>query len=266
MKSLTQKIAASVLTLAMLSGLLLSGCSKKGEEPSLPPKSSMMADFSDFDGAQRTSDTTETWTHAAVNVLVWNAILYVNLAVPTAAFNESFKHSAKYNRKSEHWIRSYDFNWAGKYSAALHGWFEGSQINWEMHISKENDFQDVIWFSGTTQLDGNAGTWTLNKDGNNSVNYIGINWSRATASADVSIRFTNILASDPNNGDYIDAGQIQNDPDYDRFYNINRAASGNMIEIKWHHLNQNGRVKDPVHFGDALWHCWDEFHMDTTCN
>ncbi len=265
MKSLTQKFAAAFMLVAMLSTTMFTGCAKKGEEPTLPPQASMIADFSDFDDAQRTTDSTDTWTHAGVNVLVWNVVLYVNLAVPTAAFGEAFNHDAKYNRKTEHWIRSYDFNWAGKYTADLHGWIAEGEVNWEMHVSKDGGFQDVIWFSGESQIDRSNGNWTLNKDGNNPVNYIGINWTKGGNDTDVDIRFTNILASDANNGDYIDAGELKNDPDYDRFYNIYRAASSNMIEIKWHHLNQNGRVKDPAHFGDSNWHCWNEFHADMVC-
>ena len=266
MKNTVQN-AKKVLGLALLlTVLMLTGCKPKEDAPTLPPQGSMMPKFSDFYNAHRTTDSTATWTHASVNVLVWDVILFVNLAVPTSAFAESCKHDPKYNRKSEHWIWSYDFNWYGKYSAALHGWYEGTNVQWEMYISKEGDFQNVLWFSGTSKTDGTGGTWTLNKDGNAPITYIGMNWSRSTAtSEDIAFQFTNLLVGDAGNGDYIRSGVLTNDPLRDLFYNIYDQSANNLIEIQWHHLNQNGRVKDPAHFGDTNWHCWDEMHADIVC-
>lgn len=267
MKNTIQKTFALLALVGLLLGTSLTGCKPKEDAPTLPPQESMLADFSDFKDGQRTLDSTATWGHAAFNVVVWDVILYLNLAVPTGAFAESFKHEAEWDRKSEHWIWSYSFNWVAHYDAELHGWYDGDVIQWEMHVSQRSGFQDVIWFSGTSRIDRTGGSWTLNKDGNNPVTYIGINWNKPTASSEaIDITFTNILAGDPGNGNYIHAGVIEGDPEYDRFYTIANTSGGNTVEIKWHHLNQNGRVKNPAHFGDSDWHCWDEFHVDTTCN
>jgi hypothetical protein len=100
------------------------------------------------------------------------------------------------------------------------------------------------------------------------VTYIGINWSRPSTTSDAfTIRFTNMLAGDAGNGNYIQAG-VETDAvaGTDRFYNIYDVNTGKTTEIKWHHLNQNGRVKNETHFGDTNWHCWDEFHVDAVCN
>jgi hypothetical protein len=268
MKNTIQKSASVFALVVLMLSMALTGCKRKEDAPALPPQESMLMDFSDFKDGQRTLDSTDTWGYAALNVVVWDVILYLNLAVPTAAFAESFNHEPKWDRKDEHWVWSYGFNWVTHYEAELHGWYEGDFINWEMHISQTGGFRDVIWFSGRSRIDRTSGTWTLNKDGNNPVTYIGIAWERPTSTSDAfSIRFTNILAGDAGNGDYILAG-VETDAQAatDRFYNIYDASASNMIEIKWHHLNQNGRVKDPAHFGDTNWHCWDEFHVDAVCN
>lgn len=267
MKNTIAKHTSILALVVLMLGSALTGCKPKEDAPNLPPQQSMLVDFSDFKDGQRTLDSTDTWGHAAVNVLVWDVILYLNLAVPTYAFGESFNHDPKWNGKLERWIWKYDFNWLGKYEAALHGWFEGDVIQWEMHVTKKDGFEDVIWFSGTSRVDRTAGTWVLNKDGDNPVSYIGIAWERPSAtSEEFEIAFTNILAGDAGNGDYIQAGVLTSEPNMDRFYNIHDVSSANTVEIQWHHLNQNGRVKDPAHFGDSNWHCWDEFHADMVCN
>jgi hypothetical protein len=282
MKNTILKSSSYVMAVALVLGMALSSCKPKEDAPALPPQGSMAPNFSSFGGSDgnrmarpadlkgglKVTDSTATWGHAALNVLIWDVILYVNLAVPTGAFAESFNHDAKWDRKDEHWVWNYGFNWLVHYEAELHGWYDGDYVNWEMHISQTGGFQDVIWFSGRSHINGLEGSWVLNKDGNNPVTYIGINWSRATLSSDeFAIRFTNMLAGDAGNGNYIQAG-IEEDAvaGTDRFYNIYDVNTGKTTEIKWHHLNQNGRVKNETHFGDTNWHCWDEFHVDAICN
>ena len=38
-----------------------------------------------------------------------------------------------------------------------------------------------------------------------------------------------------------------------------------IIDIKWNYEQHFGRVKDPIHFEDENWHCWDEKLDDINC-
>lgn len=265
MKNTPFRAGSLLMILALVSGFILTSCKGKDEQPDLPPASSMKMDFSSFGGSSgKTADSTGNWGYSAVNVGVWNVVLYLNLVVPTGAFAESFNHDPKWDRKDEHWIWAYDFNWLAHYNAQLHGWIEGDHVNWEMHISQTGGFQDVIWFSGTSALDNSNGSWVLNKDGNDPKSYISMNWTKVS-DTEMDITFTNILSGDPGQGDYIHAGHTTADPRWDRFYTIYHTSDSHTTEIEWHHLNQNGRVKDSVWFGDSNWHCWDELHVDAVC-
>ncbi|MBK9359333.1 MAG: hypothetical protein IPN08_18490 [Bacteroidales bacterium] len=53
--------------------------------------------------------------------------------------------------------------------------------------------------------------------------------------------------------------------EYNRFYEIYNHAADNLTDIEWNAESRVGHVKDAIHFGDALWHCWDTNLMDTTC-
>ena len=52
---------------------------------------------------------------------------------------------------------------------------------------------------------------------------------------------------------------------YDAMYDIFNKGQNNLTEIKWNRTSKDGRVKDPAHFGDEDWHCWNHLLEDTTC-
>lgn len=52
---------------------------------------------------------------------------------------------------------------------------------------------------------------------------------------------------------------------YDTAFELFNNQTQNLINVEWHRVNQNGRVKDPAYFSDSNWHCWDESHQDIDC-
>ena len=52
---------------------------------------------------------------------------------------------------------------------------------------------------------------------------------------------------------------------FDRFYHIYSASQANLTEIAWSSTLKNGHVKDPKHFTDTNFHCWDANLTDIVC-
>lgn len=53
--------------------------------------------------------------------------------------------------------------------------------------------------------------------------------------------------------------------EFNRFYDIFNIENDNLLEINWNETDKNGRVKDPIKYGDDEWHCWDQDLQDSEC-
>ena len=169
---------------AIIAGSLLNVSCKKdpADAPTIPPQSSLNIDFSDFQGSGKT-DTLITgegsyWGRSITHVVIWNIVLTVNLAIPVASFKEAMNHTPKYVSKKKGWLWQYTVNHAtGTYTAKLYGKKESGEVHWEMLISKAGSYDDVEWYTGISQDDNTAGTWTLNKNAQNAQAYMEVTWS-----------------------------------------------------------------------------------------
>ncbi|MFQ5585027.1 MAG: hypothetical protein ACE5GL_11375 [Calditrichia bacterium] len=268
-----------LISMVLLSMLLAIGCSDnettapQGEAPELPPQSTMVMDFAAFPDTTAPSpflknkfDKTlsyENWGWSAFNIVVWNTVLTFTLALPVAAFEESFNHEPEFIDGS--WVWKYNFNFAGvQHTAELHGTNVSNGVEWKMIISKNNGFQNFEWFNGFSNTPLTEGNWTLNKDPDEPTPFLGIEWHRNPAQNTADIKYTNIIPDDPENGGFIFYGITSNN-DYDRFYDIFNKGQNNHTNIEWLFATKEGRVKDPRHFGDSQWHCWDVSLQDVTC-
>jgi hypothetical protein len=266
----------TILNLILKSGLILSvflmlttSCKKNNEPaPALPPESSFVMDFSDFSNPNDTIVTREidsyhNWGFSYANVVAWQTLLTVGLAVPVASFKESFNHEAVYHPDQNNWTWSYNVTVGLMvYEAQLTGYLESDSVVWEMRVTKGTDFTDFLWYYGKSSLNETGGYWILQENVLNPNPLLKIDWTNYTAGmADIS--YTNIRPEDPQNGGYIHYGTRLTD--LNRFYQIYNKGSDNLAEIEWDFINKNGHVKDQNHFGDAEWHCWNEVLMDIVC-
>ena len=89
-----------------------------------------------------------------------------------------------------------------------------------------------------------------------------ITFTKIPATEDISIRFSNVLANDPGNGDYIE-WRTNNGGEFDRAYDVFNKES--LLEIEGNEALKNGRVKHPIHFNDNEWHCWDTNQFNVDC-
>jgi hypothetical protein len=149
------------------------------------------------------------------------------------------------------------------HSAELHALAVNGDIQWDMYVTKDGFYENFNWFSGTSNLVGTAGTWTLNNSPNDSQPLLEIEWTRTEETDTGNIRYTNIIPGDPENGAYIYYGTT--DGDLDAFYDIYSANENRMINVEWNRTTRQGRVKDANHFGDDQWRCWNTEQKDTDC-
>ena len=271
----------AILGMAVL--LVMNNCNKdnaaqpEADAPALPPITTFVMNFDDFAQSNLEKATDETsghllkplsknnWLFAAANVYFWQTTLFVTLAVPTHSFQAAFLKDRIPEYSDGTWIWSYNFNsLAGLYHAELHGKIVSDEVEWEMYITKQNVYENFKWFTGKSKLAATEGTWTLNKEPQDPVPMLAIEWHRNLDDLTYDIKYINVLDLSDEKGSYIFNG-VTNDTTYDAFYTLYHVKDNNFTEIKWNRISKDGQVKDTKHFGDEDWHCWDENGDDITC-
>lgn len=232
--------------------------------PELPTPEMFIMSFDDFEDAD-TTKSFNNWFHAATNVVVWNVIITANTIVPVAAFFESFNHDASFQGNSTwEWTYSYTVG-NDTYNARLVGKLpNATDVTWEMFIAKQGGFSEVLWYEGTTKIDQSAASWTLNRNANAPESFIGIDYVSANMEGNKQIQYTNLIPGSADNGDIITYFEAPGTT-YDANYSIFRVQQSNTTDIKWNKTTKDGRVLDPLKFGDDDWHCWDEELQDVVC-
>jgi len=269
----------NVALILFLSIFLMQSCQKDDlttpdnpqaeKAPQLPAPESFIMPFAAFEEARDEDDSrsTSNWLYSAGNVLVWNTILTVQLAVPVVAFYESFNHQAAYQGGGI-WLWAYDYTASGStYQAKLFGeLLTNNEIKWDMYISQQGGFSEVHWYSGITAIGGAYASWTLNHKPFNPEPLMSIDYQRDNGGGLEGIRYTNIIPGNNDNGSYIEFRQTDGQgADFNRMYDIYKSDIDNLMEINWNNPSNDGRVKDAEYFGDEEWHCWDTSLQDIDC-
>jgi hypothetical protein len=275
-----EKIKFSLIIILAAAVFHFSGCSENenaitpGDSPTIPPQTSMVIDFTEFPDTNspgplykfEPSDTIlrGNWGWAAGHVWVWSTLIKAGLAIPVAAFAESFNHQPV-QQPDGSWLWTYTLTISGiDYTAKLYGTSVTGGIDWRMLLTKAGFYTDFEWFTGFSNTPATEGTWTLNKDPNDPVPFLFIQWSRNVEENTAEVKYTNIIPNVPENGSYIHYGKTT-DITYNRFFNIFGEAENRLINVEWNYEEHFGRVKDPHHFGNESWYCWDEMLLDTEC-
>lgn len=234
--------------------------------PELPPAESFIMPFDNFEDTDTMRGPFRNWFYAASNVVVWNTVLTINLAVPVASFYASFNSQAEFQGDLT-WLWAYSFPVNGvTYNAELYGTIlSAEEVKWEMYISQQGGFSNVLWYSGITATDRTYAQWTLNRDGNNPMPFIQADFQRNAIGDAASIRYTNIIPNVPENGGYIEFRREDGATPYDRAYDVYKAEIDNLLEIKWSSTSHEGRVRDEEKYDDTEWHCWGSNLMDEDC-
>lgn len=248
-------------------------CGEDGEKiipteiPALPVESTFSMDFSITDansGGRTGAKEVGNWARSTVIVTVWSALAGIYTAIPVASFKEAFNHEPTFDASIRGWVWEYDFTLQASYRARLESEITASGVNWKMYISQEDSFQDFNWYSGFSDISGISGTWTLNTNPQDPKPALEIIWNRNEDGTTKDLTYTNVIPDDVNNGGFIKY-ETSSETEYNRYYEIFQKKEDNTITIEWHKENHNGRVKDPAHYQDQNFHCWDESLTDKEC-
>jgi hypothetical protein len=269
--TLFKKFIILILTISI--AVVAVNCKKKKKEdttpPTLPPPSSMVMNYDDFKkSAMKDADSVTSVNHdwAAFNVGVWNLILTVGLAVPVASFYEAFNH--QYVQEGDNlWVWTYSFVVANvNHTARLTGQYveNNQKVQWDMYITKDGFYKDYHWYTGLSAISGLEGNWTLNESPTVPSPLLGIDWHRNTSTGASDIKYTNVKPGGPENGGYIYYA-VTPGAELDAIYDIYNKGQDNLTNIQWNRASKNGRIKDPKHFLNSDWHCWDNTFADCVC-
>lgn len=252
---------------------------KEEVAPTLPPQETFIMPFAGYEDIDTTGLTSpvaidersgptgfRNWFHAGSNVLVWNVILGVNMAIPVASFAEAFNHDPAYIGDGV-FLWTYNFNLGGQtFIANLTGEFVNNDLDveWIMNISMVGGFSNVEWYRGIVSRDNKTATWTLNHRPENPTPFIRIDYQKNDVTGEFSIQYTNIIPGNVSFGNYI-AYRIQVGEAFNRAYDVFHGSDDNFLEIEWNVPSGEGRVKHPKEYNDNDWHCWDTEKKDTDC-
>ncbi len=262
------KTIKSILLIGILIAFTFQSCDKNNEvAPELPPEASFVINLSDFESNDKfaANVTKVNWVHSAFNVVFWNGALTLGLAIPVASYVEAVaNHEAVYQGEIQ-WLWEYSFPKNNPtHTAKLFGTVQENSIYWEMFISKEGEYTDFKWYTGTSMLDKSKVNWTLYNKPSDPTERLSIEYNKTSESTG-NITYMNIIPSGAENGGYIKYGN-DSDTDLNAYYHIYNKGADNLIEIEWDQTTKDGRVKDENKFGDTEWHCWDVNLEDIDCN
>jgi len=258
-----------LLLVLVISLLTVTGCSGVSGAPTIPPVETFVIPFEEFPGMggliTLAGGNQSNWDYAASTVFFWGAILITKLAVPVAAFCESFQHTPV-QQPDGSWLWSYSVNVSGSvYTAELHAQFITEGVRWSMNLSKELEYEDFPWYYGECDLPATEGFWILKDSPANPTDLLGINWSRNISAGTYAVKFTNMIAvGNLSAGCYIDTQYTKGTP-YDHIWDLYNKGVDNHTYIEWSSTTGAGRVKDFQHFGNNDWHCWDSARNNVTC-
>ena len=244
----------------------------QGAPPTLPP----LASFAAYEAIQlperegedngRLAQEYDNFGHAYLNYAGWHTGLKLHLALPVVAFKSAFDSEAEYLSDEDRWVWAYESTIGGdQYSVKLYGEKIDANSVWEMRVSKEGGYQNVIWFEGIAALDGSGGGWTVYKDGDNPRTVLDIDWKASTSKEDIPfVKYKSLDTQSNLNGTYIEYGTLTGG-DFTVFYNIYNAKEENTINIEYNNKTRQGRVSDLAEYEDEAWHCWNSDFEDTVC-
>ena len=266
--------APMIILMVIAISLINTSCDKDPVEdkPVLPPVSSFIMDFSDFDqlpaGAKSTIPSFQNFSHAFGNVAFWHRITTITLALPVAAYAQILNQEPEYMGDNT-WEWTYDFSMLNvEYKATLTAErLNNEEFKAEMSINKKTlPGKGQTWFDGVVRYDHTHASWNLYKYEN--ITQVKIlesdwNWDYETETGDMT--YTYVESGNLQEGSFIKLELFSPDQqELDAAFTISLSAG--VIYIEWNRTTKAGRIMDPNHFQDELWHCWDETLVDVDCN
>ncbi|MGM0464389.1 MAG: hypothetical protein ACQEQW_07005 [Bacteroidota bacterium] len=261
------------LILIMLTAIMLmnTSCDRENqdEKPELPPVESLVMDFSDFDSRPDQQkgivETYNNFVYSYLNVVFWSSLSSGSIALPVAAYTQLLDQDADYLGDNI-WQWEYNFTWdESEYTATLTAQrLNNEEFSMEMVIAlsaaSESGFK---WFEGIVRYDHTAASWDVYKYNDmDPVKMLEVDWTKDYEAETSSLTYVYVEPGKEETGSSITMGKDAS-LDYNAWYTI--TLSTGTIEIQWDTATKEGRVRNPDHFEDNNWHCWNSELMDVEC-
>ncbi|WP_229239773.1 hypothetical protein [Echinicola soli] len=255
--------------------VLFASCNKdeepmpqQSEKPALPPEASMAPDMSMFEeegdeGARVTAAT--NWAYAAINVGVYSSILYTHLVVPITAFKATIGTEAAFDEDTGLWVweKAFDVEGHGAYDIRLTANVQGENVNWMGYISGEGIVDNFVWFTGTSNMTGEAGYWELYESPESASVWLSNSWGYDQETGNGATTFT-VEKDGENLGSSI-TYRIDDSKEMDRAVVINNTDLDSEIFVNWSKASKFGQVKSETYFESDAYFCWDANLQNTSC-
>jgi hypothetical protein len=269
-----KKILSFTLIIFLLLATFMSCREKYRVPPVLISSETMQIDFDNFIltaavpinsfGVKGTDDA--NWKTASEIVSPWRTLTAVTLSVPFTAYKTAVSYNASHLSGNK-WEWSYNAIVAGvTYKVRLIGGISGSQVKWEMYVSRDGSggFTEFKWIDGTSNTNGTEGKWTFYENHTSQTALLQIDWTKSGTKIE-KIKYTYLKAGTSKDA-YIEYGPASEG--YDFFYKAHyyNETFGRFsdADIKWVH-NKEGRIKSNDYL-DTNWQCWDDQKMNAACN
>ncbi|MCD4760738.1 hypothetical protein K8R42_02455 [bacterium] len=261
--------------------IAVTGCKKDNDNdiipnaPPLPPLSSLVMDFSEFDNPDdtipgRDLSSYTNWGRSYVLVSAWNMAVTAVVAIPFASYAVALSQTPVYIPGTGAWVWAYDFTANSVvYSAELTGYYDGADsVAWEMRISQTGGYTDFLWYHGKMHIANNEidyVNWIILDNPVNNNPFLKIDWTyfNNVGNESTSTTYTNINSASPGYHDFINFAVFVTDNF--REFLVFDASEGIITDIEYYVDTREGRIKDPVFFLDEEWHCWDTNLMNVVC-
>ena len=237
---------------------------EKGDPPTLPPAETMQIDFSNFIvtyGASLSSLDVKgiddsNWRTAAGIVFPWQE--FTDL-IPVRVYKAAVGYNA-FLLSGSKWEWRYDVYAGAEYEVRLTGETSKTQVKWEMYVSS-GSFPEFKWLEGTSNINGNSGSWTLYESHDSPTTLLQIDWTKAGANIE-KIKYT-YLKSGTNKDSYIEYGSASGD--YNFYYTVHYYNESldkfSDTNIEWRKPSNAGRI-----YLDGAWRCWNDQRNNILCN
>ncbi|MCF6365779.1 MAG: hypothetical protein L3J35_06200 [Bacteroidales bacterium] len=245
----------------------LSGACKQQEKvpPAIPPVESINFDFSYF---KQTNKGNLNYTLAVDRINSWKLYIEDSINIHYNSLSEASYNEFKY-QKDQTWLMNYLFNVDNvSYNAAFFAIIEADTVLYKTFLSFDTD--TIMFLDGKFYNNTKAGNWTLNIPVTNEedstlteIKFLSVNWSVDSLN-NKEIKFTNNKVGTENLNYILYKDSV--DAHYNSYLNIYNIGQDNHSIIEWNKTTKAGRIKDPLHYNNEDWHCWDEKYQDIDCN
>jgi len=229
------------------------------QAPVLPDSEQLEFDFSFFNSADQLDKSHgeyDNFINAYLRTVILDVTARLVLAAPIEAFSNAI-HTVPTAQPDGSWRWTYDWQIAAeRVGIVLVGTPADEVVNWELSLVPSGSTVEYLWFSGTTNDNGEEGHLV----------FLDLGQDDFPVSAEIAWgnndngHFLEFTSREPDsNGDRL--AFYDNDPEFRIEFTLGTGEDSSFIQ--WH-ADGDGSLKVPD-YNDGVQSCWDTYQQDVDC-